>query len=185
VQQLPRVVDTEPIPCVRFASLPAEVVGYWSLWRIALDNQSLRDVKIVPIFHHDDGRNLVPTALHIWDSLMEEQPEVEQLRTKTGGELEAVFHRLRSEAERLGENAFHELYARHKQQLKREQEKGQYAFQVRREALGRLGLPEVRQHRLKRLDEEERAWAAELRKREQVLPELQPVIVLRVEAGNG
>ena len=63
--------------------------------------------------------------------------------------------------------------------------RGNYAFQVRREALGRLGLPEVRQHRLKRLDEEERAWAAELRKREQVLPELQPVILLRVEAGNG
>ena len=59
VQQLPRVVVTEPIPCVRLASLPAEVVGYWSLWRIALDNQSLRDVKIIPIFHHDDGRNLV------------------------------------------------------------------------------------------------------------------------------
>ena len=69
--------------------------------------------------------------------------------------------------------------------MKREQEKGQYAFQVRREALDRLGLPEVRQHRLKRLDEEERAWAAELRKREQILPELQPVILLRVEAGNG
>ena len=32
---------------------------------------------------------------------------------------------------------------------------------------------------------EERAWAAELRKREQILPELQPVILLRVEAGNG
>jgi hypothetical protein len=42
VQQLPRLVVTEPIPCV-IASLPAEVVGYWSLWRIASDNQSLRD----------------------------------------------------------------------------------------------------------------------------------------------
>jgi hypothetical protein len=35
------------------------------------------------------------------------------------------------------------------------------------------------------LAEEERAWAAELRKGEQILPELQPVILLRVEAGNG
>lgn len=185
VQQLPRVVATEPIPCVRFASLPAEVVGYWALWRIAIDHQSLRDVKIIPIFHHDDGRNLVPTARHIWDSLMQDRPEVEQVGTKTGSEVESVFRRLRSEAERQGENAFHELYARHQQRLKREQDKGQYAFQVRREALGRLGLPEVRQHRLKRLDEEERTWAAELRKRERILPELQPVILLRVEAGNG
>jgi hypothetical protein len=185
VQQLPRVVVTEPVPCVKFASLPAEVVGYWSLWRIAIDNQSLRDVKIVPIFHHDDGRNLVPTARHIWDALMEDRPDVEQVGTKSGPEIEEVFLRLRVEAERLGEDAFHDLYARHQQRLKREQEKGNYAFQVRREALGRLGLPEVRQHRLKRLDEEERAWAAELRKRERILPELQPVILLRVEAGNG
>jgi superfamily II DNA or RNA helicase len=185
VQQLPRVVITEPISCVRFASLPAELVGYWSLWRITIDHQSLRDVKIIPIFHHDDGRTLVPTARHIWDALMEDRPEVEVVGTKTGTEVELVFRRLRTEAERLGENAFHELYARHQQRLKREQEKGQYAFQVRREALGRLGLPEVRLHRLKRLGYEELAWADELRKREQILPDLQPVILLRVEAGNG
>jgi superfamily II DNA or RNA helicase len=185
VQQLPRVVPSEPVPCVRFASLPAEVVGHWSLWRIALDNQSLRDVKIIPIFHHDDGRTLGPTARRIWDALMEDRPGVEQVGTQAGTEVEAVFRRLRAEAERLGEDAFHDLHVRHRQRLKREQEKGQYAFQVRREALGRLGLPEVRQHRLKRLEGEERAWAAELRKREQILPELQPVVLLRVEAGHG
>jgi superfamily II DNA or RNA helicase len=181
VQQLPRVVISEPIPCVRFASLPAEIVGYWSLWRIALDNQSLRDVKIIPLFHHDGGRILLPTARHIWDSLVEERPEVAQVGTKTGAEVEGVFRLLQAEAERQGENAFHELYARHQQRLKREQEKAHYAFQVRRDALARIGLPEVRQHRIKRLDEEERAWAADLRKRERILPELQPVVILRVE----
>lgn len=185
VQQLPRFTPGEPIPRMRLAKLPAEVVGHWSLWRIALDHQSLRDVKIIPIFRHDDGRLLGPTARHIWDALMEDRPEIELAGTHSGPEVDGVFRRLRVEAERLGENAFHELLARHRQRLKQEQEKGQYAFQVRREALGRLGLPEVRRHRLKRLEEEERAWDAELRKREQVLPELQPVIVLRVEAGNG
>jgi superfamily II DNA or RNA helicase len=185
VQQLPRVVVTEPIPVVRFGSLPAEVVGYWSLWRITLDHHSFRDVKIIPIFHHDDGRILLTTARHIWDRLLEDRPEVEQMGTKTGADVEAVFLRLRSEAERQGEDAFHELHARHRQRLKREQEKGRYAFHVRREAINRIGLPEVRQHRLKRLDEEKKAWAEEMRKREQVLPELQPVVLLRVEAGNG
>lgn len=185
VQHLPRVIASEPIPCVRFASLPAEVVGYWSLWRVALDNQSFRDVKIIPIFHHDDGRILLPTARHIWDRLLEHRPELEQMESKTGAEVEAVVRRLRSEAERQGEDAFHELHARHQKRLKREQEKGQYAFRVRRDALKRIGLPEVRQHRIKRLEEEERVWADELRKREQVLPELQLVILLRVEAGNG
>jgi len=185
VQQLPRVVATEPIPCVRFESLPAEVVGYWSLWRITLDHESLRDAKIVPLFHHDDGRMLLPTARHIWDRLLEEHPDVQEGGTKMGAEVETVFNRLRAEAEAQSEAAFHELHARHQQRLKREQEKGRYAFQVRREALNRIGLPEVRQHRLKRLEEDEKAWAAELRKREHILPELQPVVLLRVEAGNG
>ena len=97
----------------------------------------------------------------------------------------AIFQRLRSEAERQGQLAFDELHARHNQRLKREQDKGQYAFQVRRDALNRIGLPEVRQHRLRKLEEEQRAWEAELRKRDQVLPELQPVTVLRLEAGDG
>ena len=185
VQRLPQVVASGPVPSVRFGSLPAEVVGYWSLWRIALDRQSLRDVKIIPIFHHDDGRILLPTARHIWDLLVEGSPQVQQMGSRTGADVEAVFQRLRSEAERQGEDAFHELYARHQQRLKREQEKGRYAFHVRREALNRIGLPEVRQHRLKPLDKEEKAWAEELRKREQVLPQLQPVILLRVEVGNG
>jgi hypothetical protein len=128
--------------------LPAEVVGYWSLWRITLDPQSFRDARIIPIFHHDDGRILLPTARHIWDQLLEDQPEVEQMGTKTGADVETVFRRLRSEAERQGEDSFHELHARHQQRLKREQEKRRYALQVRREALNRIGLPEVRQHRL-------------------------------------
>jgi hypothetical protein len=117
--------------------------------------------------------------------LLEDRPELEQIGTKSGPEVEAVFRRLRTEAERQGEDAFHELHARHQQRLKREREKGQYAFQVRRDALNRIGLLEVRQHRFKRLEEEKRTWADELRKREQVLPELRPIVLLRVEAGNG
>ena len=46
---------------------------------------------------------------------MEDRPEVEQIGTKTGDEVEAVFRRLRAEAERQGEDAFHDLHARHRQ----------------------------------------------------------------------
>ena len=185
VQHLPRVVVADPIACVRLPSLPAEVAGYWSLWRIALDEQSPRDVKIVPLFLHDDGRSLAPTARHVWDRLMDEPSTVAFAGTRAGAEVAAVFGRLRAEAERRGEIAFQELNTKHQQRLKREREKGQYAFQMRREALGRVGLPEVRQFRLKRLEDEARAWDAQLTQREQVMPSLQPIIFLRVEAGRG
>ena len=182
VQHLPRVAPTDPIPRVRIGGLPAEIVGYWSLWRISLNGQSHRDVQIIPIFHHDDGRILLPTARRIWDGLLEDRPQVEPLGVISGVEVEdGLPASTGSEAERQGQNAFEELHARQQRRWKREQEKSQYAFQVRRHVLTRIGLPEVRQHRLKRLDEEERAWASELRQRERILPELQPVVILRVE----
>jgi hypothetical protein len=156
---------------VSFPDLPEEIVGFWSLWRVALDPDAWRDVKILPLFLHDDGRILVPTARMIWDCLLEDRPRLNQLGYVAETETASIFQRLRSEAERQGQLAFDELHARHNQRLKREQDKGQYAFQVRRDALNRIGLPEVRQHRL--------------RKRDQVLPELQPVTVLRLEAGDG
>ena len=94
-----------------------------------------------------------------------------------------IFDRLRREAERHGEDLFQSLRTKHEQRLAGEREKGRYAFHVRRQALNRIGLAEVRQHRVKRLDEEERAWDAALRQQEQVFPELQPIVVLQVEPG--
>ena len=76
-------------------------------------------MKIMPIFRHDDGRSLAPTARRIWDALMEDRPEVEQVGTKTGTEVEELFRSLRDEAKRQGENAFHELHACHQERLKR------------------------------------------------------------------
>ena len=189
VQCLPRVTASNPVPCIRILTLPAEVTGYWSVWRIAITDQpasqSFREVRILCVFHHDDGRNLAATARHIWEALLEERPELEEAGAVTGSEAAEAFQRVRREAERLGSDAFYELRNCYQQRLRREQEKGEYAFRVRREALGRLGLPEVRRHRLKRLNDEECLWAARLRQREQILPDLQPVILLRVEAGHG
>jgi len=185
VQQLPRVVPGEPIPRVRMPGMSAEIAGYWSLWRIALDDRALREAKILPIFVNDDGRVLATTARLVWERLLEDVSGLEAAGVASGADAEAAFLKLRAEAERRGEAAFHELLARHRERLRKEQEKGRYAFQVRRDALNRLGLPEVRHHRLGRLEEEERAWAAELTRREQVLPELHPVVLLRVEARCG
>jgi hypothetical protein len=144
-----------------------------------------RESGFLPIFHHDDGRCLLPTARHIWDLLLEEQPELEQSGAFPGAGAVAAFSRVRGEAEKQGAAVFQELCVRFRQRLKRDQEKGEAAFQVRRESLERLGLPEVRRHRLRRLEEEERAWAAKLQSRQQILPDLQAVLLLRVEAGDG
>jgi superfamily II DNA or RNA helicase len=185
VRELPRVEAGDPVARVRLGGLPEEIAGYWSLWRIALDDRAVRDARFLPLFVHDDGKILGPTARRIWDRLLDESGGVEAVGVVDGAEGQGALVRHRTEAERRGEVAFQELLARHRERLRKDHAKGLAAFQVRRDALTRLGLPEVRQHRLKRLDDEERSWAAELAKREQVLPQLTAVVLVRVEARRG
>lgn len=67
--------------------------------------------------------------------------------------------------------------------MSREEERGMIAFASRRKAIDRLGLPEVRQFRLARLDEDESQWRSELKSARQIVPEMRPLLMLNI--GNG
>ena len=185
VERLPRAVAGEPIPSVSISGLSAQVQGFWSLWRIALRSSRGQEVRILPLFSYEDGRTFLPTARTIWETLLQSGTKIEERDSVDGPHSHDVFGRLQQEAEKFGESLFQELHAKHQERIRHEREKGRYAFQVRRQALNRIGLPEVRQFRLKRLEEEERTWELDLTQQEQVFPELQPVVVLRVEATDG
>jgi hypothetical protein len=62
----------------------------------------------------------------------------------------------------------------------RDRKKAAHAFSSRRRAIERLGLPQVRAHRLRILGDEEQAWARELALRETALPDLAAVLMVRV-----
>lgn len=184
IERLPRAVPGQAVPTIQVSSLPGNVQGYWSLWQVALNTSARRQVRVIPLFLHDDGRNLLPTARLIWDKLVQtDGGGVEPVGSSQPAPAD-VFGKLREVAERQGEAIFQKLHTQHQQRIRQQRENGRYAFQVRREALIRIGLAEVRQFRLKRLDGEEKAWEAELQKQERVMPELQPVILLRVAAHN-
>lgn len=64
--RLPRFVPGQPIPALRPDDLAPEIVGWWSLWRIAAVSEDWQRARIMPLFLHDDGRVLMPTARHLW-----------------------------------------------------------------------------------------------------------------------
>jgi len=64
--------------------------------------------------------------------------------------------------------------------VERERRKGILAFASRTRAIERLGLPQVRAHRLRQLADEERTWQTELAAREAALPDLAAVMLLRI-----
>ena len=69
---------------------------------------------------------------------------------------------------------------RHLAQLQLEKQNAEYSFRSRRKMLQGIGLPEVRDYRLRQLAQEEAQWAEEFKRQSQVLPQLTPLLVLKI-----
>ncbi len=68
----------------------------------------------------------------------------------------------------------------HRTRLKEDRERASYAFEARNQAIGRIGLPAVRDHRRKRLQQEHEARMASLDDAEASVPDLNAVMLVRV-----
>ena len=178
ISELPRFVAGQRLPVIRVTGLPDSVRGIWSLWEISLAAEGLSRKRFLPVFINEEGRPFVPTAKRVWDLLLTETVDVHAV---TGSE-ESVrwFEASHVAASTQGERIFTELLTEHRARLKEERERALYAFEVRGQAIGRIGLPAVREHRRKRLQQEHDARMAALDEMEASVPDLNAVMMVRV-----
>jgi hypothetical protein len=158
------------------------VNGIWSLWRIALRTLEGRSHHIMPLFINDDGRTLPSTARAVWDRLidLDHTTEVVHDSMVSSDAATVFFMESLTEAEKQGKQVFSELLATHKLKQTQQRKKGRRAFDSRRKSIERIGLPQVRNHRLRELAQEEATWMKRLEEQENALPELTALILLRV-----
>lgn len=180
--RLPRFAKGQPLPAVRVPSLPSDVSGVWSLWQICLRTPDWNQGRVMPIFVHDDGRVLTPTARSIWDQLLAESFEIDNQIIEDAGH---QYESSENAATNLGRSIYDELVQEHRARLSREREKGDYAFSRRRIAVSRIGLPAVRDHRLVKLAQEENESLRQLETKSEISPEMFPLLIVRVNGGTG
>src|SRR5690606_16303008 len=97
----------------------------------------------------------------------------------------ACFETSLAAAKSQGERLFSELLEEHSNWRSEERERARYAFEARFQAIGRIGLPAVREHRRKRLEAEDEKRMAELADAEACTPDLNAVLMLRVGQSGG
>lgn len=178
---LPVFAPGQPIPTIRVPEVSDKTSGIWSLWRISLHTAGGREQRFLALFLAEDGRVFGPTARTIWEGLIDLPKGLSQAGEEISGSAAVdVFDASRKAAEAQGAAVFDELAAAHQMSIARERKKGAHAFSSRRRAIERLGLPQVRAHRLRSLADEEQAWTRELALREAALPDLAAVLMARV-----
>lgn len=178
IGELPRCVAGQPLPLVRITGLPETVNGVWSLWEVNLSAEGFSRRRFLTVFVADDGRTFMPTAKRIWDLLLTEQLEIKALAPMEDSA--RAFDSSLDAARLQGARLFSELVEEHGTRLREERERVRYAYDARYQAIGRVGLPEVRQFRRKRLLAEHEARIARLDAAEAYTPDLNAVLMLRI-----
>jgi superfamily II DNA or RNA helicase len=186
ISELPRFVPGQPLPIATVTGLPDTVHGMWSLWEISISATNLSESfdrrRFLPVFVTDDGRTFVPTAKRIWDLLLTENVTL-AAKVEVENAL-ACFETSLAAAKAQGERLFDELLKEHRAWLAEERERARDAFEARYQAIGRIGLPAVREHRRKRLEAEHDARMAALAIATACTPDLNAVLMLRVGQGG-
>ena len=180
-ERLPRFAPGQPISCLAITGLPADVRGFWSLWQVTLHAPEQDRSRVMPLFRHDDGRVLAPTARFIWDRLLSEQPVAEG--NLDGADAATAFGLVEQSAHEHGQPIYQELLRAHRSDVSARRERSEHSFAARRRSIARIGLPAVRNHRLAQLAVEEQSRRAALDREGDVGPDLVPVIIVRVDGG--
>ena len=188
---LPAFVLGQSLPCLSISGLPNTIAGQWGLFeiRISVQQPSQAHIKIpltrqryLPIFLSNEGKVFMPTARHIWERLLTNKINID--RMKGTKESIVIAEKLQSVAEQAGQEFFNVMQESHSAAVMREEERGMIAFASRRKAIAKLGLPEVRQFRLARLDADELEWRREIESARQIVPEMRPLLMIDIGIGN-
>ena len=75
-----------------------------------------------------------------------------------------------------------DMERQHRERWQDEKEKAQYHFASRRRMLDQVGLNEVRGYRLRHLEAEESKRMADLDSQRNLLPNLEPLTILSIQA---
>ncbi len=178
--RLPRYVSGMPVPRVRFPSLPGNLSGIWSLWEVSIVTQDRQKRRMMPLFVHDDGWMLPPTARFLWEQLCLEPWRVEESEADNPV-CQSIFKNIEALAREHCRDLYLDMRQRHLAQLQLEKQNAEYSFCSRRKMLQGIGLPEVRDYRLRQLAQEEAQWAEEFKRQSLVQPQLVPLLMLRIQ----
>ncbi len=174
---IPYWIKGQPVPVMSIPGLPSNVNGLWSLWQISVSTNSGKEAAYLAVFYSDQGKCFSTTANRIWELLLSNTPVLLNYNSETAQDDFSVSKR---NAEELGVSLFEELKLKHTKKVKSNEQKGEYAFLSRRRAIGRVGLPQVREFRLKQLDQEYSDWLKTIAEDRKAIPALDALLIIRV-----
>lgn len=171
--QLPVWSEAQPIPSVAVKSLPAGANGYWALWSIRLVAGHERRCQYMPVYIKPNGQYYATASQRVWDAVCSKEFEILPQDLAVESSLhQSIYALMHKVAQEEGKAIFESMLTANQTDLDNQFEKGEYSFNARKKAVERVGLPEVRQFRLRQLSIEYALWLQDIDKKRRVIPDM-------------
>ncbi|HCR1093553.1 TPA: DEAD/DEAH box helicase family protein [Enterobacter hormaechei] len=171
--QLPVWSEAQPIPSVAVKSLPAGANGYWALWSIRLVAGHERRCQYMPVYIKPNGQYYATASQRVWDAVCSKEFEILPQDLAVESSLhQSIYALMHKVAQEEGKAIFESMLTANQTDLDNQFEKGEYSFNARKKAVERVGLPEVRQFRLRQLSSEYALWLQDIDKKRRVIPDM-------------
>ncbi|EMN9019191.1 DEAD/DEAH box helicase family protein [Morganella morganii] len=171
--QLPVWSEAQPIPSVAVKSLPAGANGYWALWSIRLVAGHERRCQYMPVYIKPNGQYYATASQRVWDAVCSKEFEILPQDLAVESSLhQSIYALMHKVAQEEGKAIFESMLTANQTDLDNQFGKGEYSFNARKKAVERVGLPEVRQFRLRQLSSEYALWLQDIDKKRRVIPDM-------------
>jgi superfamily II DNA or RNA helicase len=164
------------IPVIK-SSNGEETPGYWSLWQISARNSMENKIQYQCYFLAENGKQYIAYANDIWNRLIHESGKFKLDGTQENKNPESFQKELEQTLFHSFQNLEADLITRMK--FKKENRLNSYNFQKSR--IGKIGIDNIRQAKLHRLEKEHNAWLKEFESGSKIIPGIKQLLMIRID----
>ena len=153
-----------------------ETSGYWSLWEIKAKNHFEKKIQYQCFFIADNGKQYLAYANDIWNRLIDGSLECTIATQKEFTESNNLEKQLEEHLFVVFQNL--EAQVIEKMKFKKVNKINSYQFQ--RARIEKIGIGNIKQSKLKRIDTEQDQWLKEFQVNQKVIPGIKQLITIRI-----
>lgn len=153
-----------------------ETPGYWSLWQISARNSMDSKIHYQCFFLADNGKQYSAYANDIWNRLIYQSGKFKLDGSQEITDSESFQKELNQALFLSFQNLEADLISRMK--IKKENRLNSYSFQKSR--IERIGIDNIRQAKLQRLEKEHEIWLKEFESGSKIIPGIKQLLMIRI-----
>ncbi len=152
-----------------------ETPGFFSLWQITAHNHFESITHYQAFFIADNGKHYSAYANDLWSRMITGIKDAVLTQTNSSGGID-----IEKELENDLYTAFQNLEATVSGKMNKKKENRINSYNYQKSRIEKIGIKNIRQSKMNRLEKEHELWLKEFRLNQQVIPDLQQLLTVRI-----